>query len=153
MSTTAPRASARSAPDATDGLDVSRLAEALTRVTRATRRELALPLGASSLAALATVDQQGPMRLGDLARHEGVTPATLSRIVSVLEDDGYARRTVDADDRRSSWLEVTPAGKRLLAGVRRDRAALVAARVARLSTAQRRALANALDGLEALSED
>ena len=133
-------------------LDVGRLAESFGRISQTTRRELALPLGASSLAALATVEQVGPIRLGDLARHEGVTPATLTRIVAVLEDDGYATRTVDDEDRRSSWLEVTQAGRDLLAGVRRDRAALVAARVQRLTPSQRRALAKALDALDVLAE-
>lgn len=147
MSTTAP-----GRRPASGDLDVERLAEALSRFTREARRELALPLGASSLSALAAVGRQGPMRLGELARHEGVTPATLSRIVSVLEEDGYAARTTDADDRRSSWLEITPAGHDLLAAVRRDRAAVVAQRVARLSPEQRTALAGALDALESLAE-
>jgi DNA-binding MarR family transcriptional regulator len=133
-------------------VDVVRLGDALGRLTRTTRRELALPLGASSISALRSVEQQGAMRLGDLARHEGVTPATLSRIVAVLEDDGYAVRTTDADDRRSSWLAITPAGRRLLDGVRRDRAAILSARLERLTVDQRRALAGAIDALEALAE-
>ena len=134
-------------------VDAVRLGDALARLTRATRRDLALPIGASSIAALVTVERLGPIRLGDLARHEGVTPATLSRIVSVLEEEGYAGRTTDADDRRSSWLEITSAGKRLLDGVRRDRADLVAARIDRLTTDQQRALAVALDAIEALAAD
>jgi DNA-binding MarR family transcriptional regulator len=134
-------------------VDVERMAEALTRFTRSTRRNLALPLGASSIAALVTIEQHGPIKLGDLARHEGVTPATLSRIASVLEEDGYAQRRVDADDRRSAWLAITPAGRRLLDGVRRDRAALLAERVDRLTAEQRAALTLALDALEALADD
>jgi DNA-binding MarR family transcriptional regulator len=147
--------SARTAPHParTRGLDVERLADALARVTRSTRRELALPIGASSLSVLATVTDRGPLRLGDLARVEGITPATLSRIVAALEDDGLAERTADPVDRRSSWLMVTPAGLELLAGVRRDRAEVMAARVDRLSAAQRTALSAALDALEALSAD
>jgi len=136
-----------------ENVDAVRLGDALARLTRATRRDLALPIGASSIAALVTVERLGPIRLGDLARHEGVTPATLSRIVSVLEEEGYAGRTTDADDRRSSWLEITSAGKRLLDGVRRDRADLVAARIDRLTTDQQRALAVALDAIEALAAD
>ena len=134
-------------------VDAVRLGDAVARLTRAARRELALPIGASSIAALATVERTGPIRLGDLARHEGVTAATLSRIVSVLEEEGYAVRTTDADDRRSSWLEITSAGKRLLDGVRRDRADLVAARIDRLTTDQQRALAVALDAIGALAAD
>ncbi len=135
------------------GVDAVRLGDALARLTRATRRDLALPIGASSIAALVTVERLGAVRLGDLARHEGVTPATLSRVVSVLEDEGYAVRTTDAEDRRSSWLEITTAGRRLLDGVRRDRADLVAARLERLTAAQRTALGGALDALEALTDD
>jgi DNA-binding MarR family transcriptional regulator len=134
-------------------VDAVRLGDALARLTRATRRDLALPIGASSIAALLTVERLGPVRLGDLARHEGVTPATLSRIVAVLEDEGYAVRSTDAEDRRSSWLEITASGTRLLDGVRRDRADLVAARLERLSTEQRTALAAALDALDALAAD
>jgi DNA-binding MarR family transcriptional regulator len=134
-------------------VDAVRLGEALSLIGHATRRELALPIGASSLGALVTVERLGPIRLGELARHEGVTPATLSRIAAVLENDGYAVRSVDVDDRRSSWLEITPSGRRLLAGVRRDRAQLIGARVDRLSAAQRRALAAALGALEALAAE
>ena len=137
----------------TGGVDAVRLGDALARLTRATRRDLALPVGASSIAALATVERLGPIRLGELARHEGVTPATLSRIVAVLEDEGYAVRTTDADDRRSSWLAITTAGRRLLDGVRRDRADLVAARIARLTSGQQQALAAALDAIDVLADD
>jgi len=146
--------SAAAARQGTRGdVDAVRLGDALARLTRTTRRDLALPIGASSIAALVTVERSGPIRLGDLARHEGVTPATLSRIVSVLEDEGYAARSTDADDRRSSWLEITTAGRRLLDGVRRDRAEIVASRLERLTAEQRAALAGALDAFESLAED
>jgi DNA-binding MarR family transcriptional regulator len=133
-------------------VDAERLGEALSRLTRSTRRALQLPMGASSLAALRTVADHGPMRLGDLARHEGVTPATLSRIVSVLEEEGYAARTTDAQDRRASWLEVTTAGRRLLESVRRDRATVLQQRLAQLSPDDRAVLASALDAFERLAE-
>ena len=147
--------SARTAPRPTEAhvLDIERLADALARVTRSTRRELALPIGASSLAVLGTVADRGPLRLGDLARLEGVTPATLSRIVAVLEEDGYAERNVDPVDRRCSWLMITPSGLELLAAVRRDRAEVMSSRVDRLTAGQRAALAKALDALETLAHD
>ena len=93
------------------------------------------------------------MRLGDLAAHEGVTPATLSRIVSALEQGGYARRTPDPADRRSAFLEITETGRATLAEVRRARTELMLARVARLGPELRKALAAALPALEALAED
>lgn len=134
-----------------DDLDTGRLGDALTRITRSLRREVHLPLGASSIAALATLHDQGPLRLGELARLEGVMPATLSRIVAVLEEEGYAERAVDEVDRRSAFLRITPAGRRVVAQVRRERAEALAARAAQLPEDQRSALAAALDALEALA--
>jgi len=134
-------------------LDIDRLARALAALTRSTRREVRLRLGASTLSALVTVAEHGPVRLGDLARHEGITPATLSRIVAVLDDDGYVARTVDEADRRSAWLEITPSGRRLLDGVRRDRVRALSRRAARLSPTEARALDAAVAALEALAQD
>ncbi len=134
-------------------LDTTRLGSAVAALTRSTRREISLPLGASSIAALVTVETHGPIRLGDLARHEGVTPATLSRIVAVLDDEGYVVRTADADDRRSSWLEISPRGRALLDDVRREHARAMARRVERLTPDQARALTAALDALETLAAD
>ena len=134
-------------------IDTDRLGDAVAALTRSTRREIALPLGASTLTALRTVDEQGPIRLGDLARHEGVAPATLSRIVAVLEEEGCVLRSADESDRRSSWLEITPAGRAVLDGVRRDRTRAMARRVDRLTPQQTARLAAALDALEALAVD
>jgi len=145
---TAARPSTKSSSEA--GVDVNRLAEALAALTRTTRRELQLPLGASSIAALGTIVEQGPIRLGDLAAHEGVTPATLSRIVAALEESKYAERTIATDDRRSAFIAATPAGRKLLERVRRDRGDALRERIATLSPAHQRALANAIPALEAL---
>ncbi len=136
-----------------DRLDTARLGAAVAALNRSTRREIRLPLGASTLAALVTVEAEGPIRLGDLARHEGVAAATLSRIVAVLDDEGYVVRTSDADDRRSSWLEISPAGRTLLDGVRREHARAMARRAERLTPDQARALTAALDALETLAAD
>ncbi|HET7900754.1 MAG TPA: MarR family transcriptional regulator [Candidatus Nanopelagicales bacterium] len=134
-------------------LDTARLGSAVAALLRSTRREISLPLGASTIAALVTVEAQGPVRLGDLARHEGVAPATLSRIVALLDDEGYVVRTPDPDDRRSSWLEITAEGRALLDGVRREHARAMARRAERLTPAQSAQLAEALEALEALAAD
>lgn len=131
------------------GLD-ARLGEVLALLARDLRREIRLPIGASSIAALATLVDGGPRRLGDLAAHEGVTPATLSRIVAVLEQDGLAERSTDPADRRSSFLAATAAGVVLVDDVRAARAAAVGRRAASLTAGQRAALVAALPALEAL---
>lgn len=132
-------------------VDVEALGAAIAAVTRVMRRELQLPIGASSLAALVTIVEQGPIRMRDLATHEGITPGTLTRIVGVLEEHDFIARKVDADDRRSAFLSATPAGKRLLSQVRKQRGELLRQRVAGLSADQQIALAAALDSLSALS--
>ena len=135
-----------------DAAEIERLAAALARITRTTRRRTKLPLGASSISALAIDVDQGPTRLGDLAKIEGITPATLSRIIAVLEEEGYARRSSDESDRRSSFLEVTPAGRRMLTKARKDRALVVRASVERLTTDERQLLSAALPALESLAD-
>lgn len=143
--------SARRTLDA--GLDTARLGSAVAALTRSTRREIRLPLGASTLAALVTVEAEGPIRLGDLARHEGVAPATLSRIVAVLDDEGYVVRTSDEHDKRSSWLEISAAGRAVLEEVRRSHATAMARRAERLAPEQMIRLADALEALEVLAAD
>ena len=114
-------------------VDVAQLAAALVQLNRSTRRELRLPRGTSSIACLVTISDFGPIRLGDLAAHEGISPATLSRIVAALEDDGCAKRQVDPRDRRSAFLEATPSAREVLARIRADRAAVLTARLERLT--------------------
>ena len=134
-------------------VDTERLGSAIASLVRVTRREIALPLGASSLSALRTVAEQGPVRTGDLARHEGVTGPTLSRIVAVLEEDGYVQRTTDSEDKRVVWLTATASGRRVLDEVRRERSRVFAERVERLTPEQADRLAAALDALELLAAD
>ena len=137
----------------TPTVDTERLGSAIAALVRVTRREIALPLGASTVAALRTVVELGPLRTGDLARHEGVAGPTLSRIVAILEEEGYVERTADTDDRRVVWLEATASGRRMLEGVARERARVFADRVARLTPEQTASLAAALDAIESLAAD
>ena len=134
-------------------VDTARLGAALADLVRVSRRDAPLPLGASTLSALRTVAEHGPLRAGDLARHEGVAAPTLSRIVAGLDADGYIVRTPDPDDRRVAWLEVTAGGRQLIDAVRVQRARALAARAHRLTDYQAAALDAALDALEALTRD
>jgi len=66
-------------------IDVTRLRVALARLSRRLRRHALAGLTPTQLAALSTVEQSGPLRLGDLAAAEGIAPSTLTRMVVVLE--------------------------------------------------------------------
>jgi DNA-binding MarR family transcriptional regulator len=140
--------------DARDGpaVDVTRLRVALARLSRRLRKHELAGLTPTQLAALATVERAGPMRLGDLAAAEGIAPSTLTRLVAALEDSGYVRRYADPSDARASTLAITPRGHDLLERLRTESTLELAASLRLLTPAQRSALAEALPVLEQLAE-
>jgi DNA-binding MarR family transcriptional regulator len=133
-------------------IDVTRLRVALARLSRRLRRHELAGLTPTQLAALATVDRSGPMRLGDLAAAEGIAPSTLTRLVTALEDSGYVRRWADPSDARASTLGITPHGQDALERIRAESTLALAASMQLLAPAQRAALADALPVLEQLAE-
>jgi DNA-binding MarR family transcriptional regulator len=151
--TISPPAAEVSATPADSGvIDVTRFRVALARLSRRLRRHELAGLTPTQLAALATVERLGPLRLGDLAAAEGIAPSTLTRIVSVLEDSGYVRRDADPKDARASTLAITPNGHVILEQLRASGTALLTEWLLLLPPGQRAALADALPALEALSE-
>jgi DNA-binding MarR family transcriptional regulator len=140
--------------EANDGpaVDVTRLRVALARLSRRLRRHELAGLTPTQLAALATVERSGPMRLGDLAAVEGIAPSTLTRLVTALEDSGYVRRFADPSDARASTLAITPHGQEALERIRTESTLVLTASLDLLTSAQRSALAEALPVLEQLAE-
>ena len=133
-------------------VDVTRLRVALARLARRLRKHQLAGLTPTQLAALATVERSGPMRLGDLAAAEGIAPSTLTRLVTALEDSGYVRRYADPSDARASTLAITPRGHDTLERLRTESTLVLAASLQLLSAEQRSALADALPVLELLAE-
>jgi len=66
-------------------------------------------------ALLSHLDTREPVRAGQLARHLGVVPSTLSEALKRLERLGYLLRTRRIGDRRSVELRLTEAGAEALA--------------------------------------
>jgi DNA-binding MarR family transcriptional regulator len=133
-------------------IDAARLRVALARLSRRLRRHDLAGVTPTQLAALATVERSGPMRLGDLAAAEGIAPSTLTRLVTALEERGYVRRTADPSDARASTLAITPAGNEMLEHIRTETTRMLAASLQMLTPGQRSALAAALPVLEQLAE-
>jgi DNA-binding MarR family transcriptional regulator len=134
----------------------ARLRLASARLSRRVRQEALSggdDLTASRLAALATVEDLGPITLGDLAAVEQVQPPSMTRIVARLEEHGLTVREVDPSDRRIARVHITDAGRETLARSRTRKDAFLARRVDRLSPDERVALASALPVLEALIDD
>jgi DNA-binding MarR family transcriptional regulator len=83
----------------------------------------------SQIAALATLDRNGAMSLGELASREHVQPPSMTRITGALEDLGLVTRTAHPTDKRQVLFEVTPEGARLLNEDRKRRDAWLCQRL------------------------
>lgn len=57
-------------------------------------------------------------RVYDIVREVAITVGAASKAVDRLERAGWCRRATNPEDRRSSWLTLTPEGKRVLARAR-----------------------------------
>ena len=95
------------------------------------------------------LDEIDPTTVNDLARHMGVTPATMSIALDRLERKGYIVRARDAADRRRVHVRLTSAGVRV-----RDSASVLDPRrvEALLSALTDQERAAAIRGLTLLSE-
>jgi DNA-binding MarR family transcriptional regulator len=126
------------------------------RVTRVNRLLRSHSRTSSSVAALLTLrrlDEDGPMRITDLASAELVAQPTMTGIVRRLEDDGLVLRSPDPHDARAVRVTLTDAGREELASVRASRAAVLQDRLDRLGEHELAALAAALPALEHLLSD
>jgi len=63
--------------------------------------------------ALVAMRRWGRQTGRELARRLHVTPGTLVPMFDRLEELGYVRRVPDQEDRRQTWLELTPKADRL----------------------------------------
>ncbi|HEX4778920.1 MAG TPA: MarR family transcriptional regulator [Acidimicrobiia bacterium] len=57
--------------------------------------------------------ESGPLVMSDLSRALDVTPRAVTGLVDALERDGLARRVGHPSDRRATFVELTPSGRRL----------------------------------------
>ena len=80
----------------------------------------------------------------ELARRLHVTPGTLVPMFDRLEELGYARRVPDLDDRRQTWLELTPKAERLFQRMWGMGAARIGAAIAQLIPTDRAELGRLL---------
>lgn len=89
------------------------LHEQFARLTRELRT-LDLPQGMTPerLSALTVIEKRGPISVTALADKEMVRPATMSRMVSALVEDGLVKRSGDKSDGRGVLVSTTPKGRR-----------------------------------------
>lgn len=89
------------------------LHEQFARLTRQLRT-LELPQGMTPerLSALSVIDKLGPISVTALAEKEMVRPATMSRMVTALVEEGLVKRSDDKNDGRGVLVSTTPKGRR-----------------------------------------
>ena len=136
--------------------DIAVLAAALRgpllRASRKLRQE-ALKAGLSAQDALimAYIQKYPGAGVSELALADQISRPTMSQHVKRLEAAGWLARSGHAQDGRRSGLSVTPAGLRKLETIRRQRNDWLAARLAKLTPAEREALAAAAEALARLA--
>jgi DNA-binding MarR family transcriptional regulator len=131
----------------------SRLRLAVARTARRLRQEAGGGLSPTLTAALASIDNLGPLTPSELADRERIKRPTATRLIATLEDSGLVARTADPSDGRSSLIAATPAGRELMRTLRTRKDAYLAQRLARLTADERETLARAADLLERLLEE
>jgi DNA-binding MarR family transcriptional regulator len=128
-----------------DPVDVAALAEALRapflKVSRRLRQAgQKAGLTAQETVILAYLKKNPGAGVSELADFEQISRPSMSSHVKRLEAAGWITRTDDAEDGRRQGLTVTPAGLRKHAAAQALRNDWLAARLRRLSPAEREAL-------------
>lgn len=102
------------------------------------------------MAALATIENHGPLTPSSLAERERIKRPTATRVLQRLEEEGLIERSADPDDGRSAVVRVTREGAALLKKLRSRKNAYLARRLRELPDEDVAALERAADVLERL---
>ncbi len=86
------------------------------RIGRVIARDSGNPTPAAQWRALATLAEEGPMRIGVLAAECRVTQPGMTRLVASMAEHGLVSRAVDGDDPRATIVTVTDSGREAIAG-------------------------------------
>ena len=130
----------------------SLLHDQFSRLTRQLRN-MDLPQGMTPerLSALAVVDKRGPISVTALADKEMVRPATMSRMVSALVDEGLVKRSEDKNDGRGVLVSATPKGRRAYQRAQQQRLQHFATALGELTPEQLSAMRSLAAALEKLT--
>ncbi|MGO8949798.1 MAG: MarR family winged helix-turn-helix transcriptional regulator [Ktedonobacterales bacterium] len=133
------------------GGELRALVGRLSRRLRQARTEDEITL--SQISVLKRLERGGPASTGMLAAAERVRPQSMGATLASLERLGMISRHRDPTDARSALLELTPAGKQALEGVRHNRDELLARALADgFSAAEQQALIAVLPLLDRLAQ-
>jgi DNA-binding MarR family transcriptional regulator len=128
---------------------------AIVRMARRLRQEAGTggETSPTLMAALATIEREGPLSPSALAQHERIQRPTATRVVARLEQAGLVTRTSDPSDGRVSHVAIASEGRALLKRIRTRKNQYLAQRLRTLNPAELRTLADAAAILERLREE
>jgi DNA-binding MarR family transcriptional regulator len=130
------------------GTRLKRLGERLQSQTQVLLEAAGTDLPASHFPILAALDRLGPMNVGDLTEAVGVSQPGVTRLLDKLEADGWVRSAQLADDRRVRTIELSKAGRQLIAKSKRAAWPVIEAAVADACEGGAQSLLPALAALE-----
>ncbi|MET7573312.1 MarR family transcriptional regulator [Streptomyces sp. NPDC005492] len=121
---------------------------ALERMVRYVRQSAVTGgLSTAASAVLGRLGREGPCRLTDLARAEGVSQPNMTQLVTRLERADLVRRTADRSDGRGVLVEVTDTGLEVSRQRRAERAHALHLLIEELTGPEQRAVRVALPAL------
>ncbi len=137
---------------ARDNAAATALRVTIARIYRALRLSATSGITPSQGSVLFRIEQSEPVRMGVLAHHERITPATLSKVVDSLESLGLVERVPDPLDGRVTLVRLSAAGRRLIEAQRDASTLALEQALAQLASADRDALLHSMSALERLAE-
>ncbi len=125
----------------------------IVRTARRMRQEAGAELSPTLIAALATIENRGPLTPSELADIERVKRPTATRVAAALEREGLIERAADPSDGRASLLSTSREGKALIKRVRSRKNAYISRRLRKLGDEDVETLERAAEVLERMLED
>ncbi len=114
------------------------------RISRRTRFESVDSVAPHQFSVLCKVREE-PLTLTRLADAECVSGPSMTRTVAGLADAGLVERVPDENDRRRTWVRITPAGEQAVIDTKALRDRWMQQRVAELTDAECAVLAEATE--------
>lgn len=108
------------------------------------RAELATGLTGPQLWTIKTIAESGPIKVSDLARKIYLHPATMVGILDRLEAHGIVVRTRSQEDRRVVQVDLTDAGRKLVANSPRVAQGMIVSGLEPLSKSRLEGIASGL---------
>jgi DNA-binding MarR family transcriptional regulator len=143
------KASKGSSPESSPAVS---LRVAVARIYRALRNSSDYNITPSQASALARIEQSEPVRIGVLANLEGITPASMSKIIDSMSDQDFIVREPDPLDGRVSMVRIAPSGREMIHEIRSKSTRALEDALSSLSAREQSIIHSSLPVLEKLAE-